>query len=381
LLALSLVACATGDVESRTETSEITALTAPLTGADFARPIDKAFLRGSNANLADVVFEKKWAASHESASKFFRAYPGGYHEDLAQVAPARVPGREDLCFGDAHPHNFGFLEVSGRTALAFNDLDDAGYCFVAVDAAHYFAELHLAFDDKVLEAEVLEQYVDTLKDASRAKTLRESLVPSLQSLRASRLAKARRGDRLLLEDGLVATPLSERAVIEVLFRNDPRFRSSTILDVATEPRYDGGSAGLRRYHVLVSRRSGQTILELKEAAQPGCDLGRHTRTLSFDERLDILESAFWGAPQRDDYFYVDLRSTRFLVFDRLAKKSIDLDELTKSDRMDVLEAQASLMALRHAVALQDVKKDDIRAWLSETSKLLAKRWATASGVH
>ncbi|HQY62674.1 MAG: DUF2252 family protein [Myxococcales bacterium] len=350
----------------------------PLEDRDFADDLDRRFIRAASANLDEAAFSKKWDASLESSVLFMRAYPAAYHADLLQIPTKRILGAEGLCFGDAHPDNFGFLNVGGATVFSFNDLDDAGYCPIAFDAARYFAVLRLYFDDKDLSAEVLEQYVDTVKDPLRAVWLTSSAAPDWAAVRASVLADWTRGDSLALGGELSALEGPEREAVLRVAGADPTLSTYRVLDLAAFARNAGGSGGLRRYWLLVEKGSGaatrRTILELKETATPGAAFGRHSKQLPIASRLTTLKSTFWGGSPNDDYFHVSLLGGRFLVRDRATKKSVKLDPKGGKATIDVLRAQASVMARHQSKYWRSVKKDDLRAWLHASSKTLAHRW-------
>jgi len=156
-------------------------------------------------------------------------------------------------------------------------------------------------------------------------------------------------------------------------------RHTRVLDVGAVAREAGGSGGLRRYWLLVEKGSGatkrRTILELKETTTPGAAFGRHSKELPVATRLATLKSTFWGGSSSGDYFYVTLSGARFLVRDRATKKSVKLDPKGGKATTDVLLAQASVMARLQAKYWRAVKKDDLRAWLHDSSKTLAHRWA------
>lgn len=360
---------------------------APLEDRDFAAPVTKTLLRETGPALSDAAFELKWSGAHANKLLFFRTWPGGYHKDMSQVAPSRIPGKEGLCFGDPHPDNFGFLQVGRSAEFLFNDLDDSGYCFVAVDAARYFSAVRLAFDNDDLTKLVLERYVDTLKDPSRAKALDHDRVPNIEREREDRLHDDVDNDEIVL-DPFVITPMTaaEIAAIKAVAASDPAFAGYRVLDMVRYRRDEGGSGGLTRYWVLVAGVNplvpSKTILELKEATTPAAERGRFTKTLPINQRLDVLKATLWHTSQMTDYSYVDLAvgsepSRRFLVRDRLAKKSLDLTRLSPTELRDTLEAQASMLALQHARSLESVTKDDVRTWIEGTSKTVARRWSNA----
>lgn len=368
---------AVDDFESDLTTFRATA--DALGDGDFGDALDRRFIRATNANLDEATFGKKWDASLASSVLFMRAYPAAYHADLLQIPTKRILGAEGLCFGDPHPDNFGFLRVGDATVFSFNDLDDAGYCPIAFDAARYFAVLRLYFDDKDLTAEVLEQYVDTVKDPLRAVWLKSSLAPDWAAVSASVLSEAARGDALALGGELSAVAGAERDAVLRVAATDPTLSTYRVLDVGAVAREAGGSGGLRRYWLLVEKGSGatkrRTILELKETTTPGAAFGRHSKELPVATRLATLKSTFWGGSSSGDYFYVTLSGARFLVRDRATKKSVKLDPKGGKATTDVLLAQASVMARLQAKYWRAVKKDDLRAWLHDSSKTLAHRWA------
>lgn len=352
---------------------------APLRSVDFNAAIDRAFLRATDANLSDDEFARKWAGSLASPLLFLRSYPGAFHRDLARVAADRFPGPQGLCFGDPHPDNFGYLRPADKTRYAFNDLDDSGPCPLAADAARYFTALRLAVEDRALIAAALEQYVDVVKDPGRAVDVPGSLAPDWDEVRSKGLDESVTGDRFdrAKNPALSAPTASERAAVLATSQSDPILSRFSVYDVAVLDRTVGGSGGLHRYWLLAQTRGVRTILELKQAATPGVEWGRHTETLPPDRRLAVLTAAFWGTTPAADNFYVRLGGARYLCRDRLLRKSLSPLDLGSKDQRRVLLAQASHMALLHGDAWKGTKKDDLRVWLSGTSQTLADRWRAA----
>lgn len=371
---LPVVACGAGGDDGASSEAAIVSKSAAVSDGDFDGTLDRSFIAATQPNLPADVFAAKWDASRESGVIFMRSYPGAYHADLARVDAKRILGEEGICFGDAHPDNFGFLRLDGETRFVFNDLDDAGICPVGVDAARYFAVLRLYFDDKDLTKEILEQYVDTVKDRGRAERIDKDLLPSWDSVASKELADATVGERFLLEGEVGAPSAAERAAVLALAKADAQLSRLAILDVASVGRTAGGSGGLRRFWLLADDGARRTILELKEAATPGVDMGRASRMLTFDERLATLKRELWATPSPSDYFYVSLSGVRYLVRDRLAKRSVKLLDLSNKDLRNVLRTQASVMASVHGAHWENVDKDRLRSWLDGTSKTLADRW-------
>lgn len=371
----------TSDVVPNGDESDLKA-TKPLTAKSFAKPLTKAALRASNDNLPDDLFATKWSATlTDSAVMFARAYPGAFHADLAQVDRATLPGKETLCFGDAHPDNFGFLRLGDDTRYLYNDLDDAGFCTASVDALRYFAIVRLYFGDDALTSELVEAYVDGLKDGAKREEIAGSLAPSWSKVREKGLEKAVADDRFITggDDGIAAPANAEAKAVRAAIAKVPALASAEIFDVATLDRTTGGSGGLARYWILLNPSPGgtgpkKTIYELKEMAKPGTERGRSSAVLDPKTRLAELKAELWETDTESDYLEVKLLGKRFLLRDRLAKKSVDLDELSPGDRRAVLAVQAGLLSARHEQAFEGVKKDDLRPWLLASSAVVAERW-------
>jgi len=345
-----------------------------LTGA-----LDRAALRATNPDIDDAAFDAKWSAAIADPFAFFRAFAAAYHADLAALDASRVPGGEALCVGDAHPENFGWMRIGDDDVFAVNDFDDAGYCPVAFDAVRYFVALSLAEDDDGLTQSAIERYVDTVKDGSRAVTIDHGLAPSWSKVRSKGLSNATDGDAFILGDatGLAAVTPEERDTLAAFVAGDARLDGAVVRDAAAFTKTDGGSAGLLRYWLLADPSGDATILELKAVVKPGVEWGRHTRTLSFEQRFATLKKAFWGKSAKKDTFGVDLFGRQFMLRDRLIRQSTKLGDLDDATLAQVVGVEASQLALAHAGALTSIKKDPLRAWLIGTTSTLASRWKTA----
>ncbi len=347
-----------------------------LRTSDFPGPLTRSFIRTTNAALSNPAFADKWDESHKNAAKFVRSFPPAFQADMATVPASRFPGQEGLCFGDAHFGNFGFLQLDGQTVFGYNDLDDPGYCrFVALDAARYFTVVLLTWEDKELLADLVETYVDVIKDPSRAVGIADEFTPDWRKRAAKELERETSDDRLTAANGRTAASSDEAAAVRAAFSQLPPLAALRVMDVAAVQRDSGGSSGLRRYLVLVQEPAGtRRVLELKEAVAPGTDYSKPQKIMSFDERIPVLKRAFWGVEAPSRYIYVKLGPSYFIVREPAASDKIDVEKLKKEMRLPVMQAQVSYMARIHAPALQGIKKDDLRLWLSGTSETLANRW-------
>lgn len=375
-----LVGCA--DVDLSTEESDATSARASLKDASFTQPLTKELVAGTHTLSADR-FDAKWRASiADGPLMFLRAYPAAFHLDLKQLPLERIPGEEGLCVGDAHPDNFGYLEIGtarGRSSIyAFNDLDDSGRCLVALDALRYFVAFRLYFDDDAKLEKSLDDYIGVAfaKGASSALDLAwkdaKGDAPNWSKVQAGELKKYVSGDafKSLSPDELQPVSSEEKAAVIKVLSRSPSPKGIQIFDVARRPRVGGGSGGLTRYWAYVALPDGaHTILELKETARPGVDFGHVSEPLSSDERLGVLKRELWGATIGDDYFPVQIGKTSFLVRDRARKES-------ENPNGKLRRAQARYLGALHHGHWADATKGEARDWLKNSSKVVAKRWVS-----
>jgi hypothetical protein len=344
---------------------------------DFDRDLDRALLEEVSHELdADALAVKLSEA--KDADQLLRSFASAYHADLGQLATDRIPGGESLCFGDAHPANFGLVRIDDQLRFVYNDLDDSGYCPAALDALHYFVALALTTDKDYVD-EAIEQYVDTLRDPARREKLSDSLEDEIERRDDDELGDYVRDGELDLGDGseLRDVTAEEWALLAQAAGASERLRDFTLVDAAALYREGGGSGGSRRYWLLVAAPSGKrSIYELKPAFTPGVDFGHQKTTLGWDERLPVLLDAFWHTDEGD--FFVDLDGRRYLARDKLGRRATKVDELTTSERHELYRVEVSLMAELHRDALDGIKKDSLRVWLSGSTETMVRRWKDAS---
>ena len=355
---------------------ELEALKLPsaLRASEFAAPLDRPAIRALQIWLDDASFEVKWQAMLGAPLDLLGGASSAFHADLAALPGKRLPGDEVLCHGDPKIDNFGWTRVDGAGVFSDNDFDDAGFCPVADDALHYLLATELAFGDADLDAAALEAYVDTVGDKDDATDIDPDDEPAWDAVRADGLAKATLGDRLVLGGEVQAATPGEQAAVQALVAADPRFPTA-VLDVARDVHTDGGSAGMRRFWVLIGgAAAARTILEIKELGIPGAEFARHSATLDGPDWFDVLQDFWWNATTAVDHFAVDLLGSRWLVRDRLTRTSVKPDRLSNKQLSRVVQAEASALALAHRAAWHKVKKDELRSWLRDSAATLVKRW-------
>ncbi len=348
-----------------------------LQADDFTSTLTKQSIRQLQTWVDDATFEVKWQAMLATPIDFFGSSVSAYWADLGSVPKKRFPGGEGLCHGDPKLDNLGWTLVDGAGVFSDNDFDDAGYCLVAVDGLRFLVATNLWFDDPSLTSAALDAYVATIDSKHNVVPVDPSTEPTWADLRTKGLAKATSGDRLTLGGEVQAATPMELSAVRVLAQHDVRF-PRVVLDVARDVRVDGGSAGLRRFWVLTEDVADvRTILELKELTTPGTEFGRHSATLDGPDRFDVLKDAWWNAADPDDHFVVNLLGARFLVRDRLTRANPKADKLSHAELKQMLEAEASVLALQHRAALDGVKTKKLLAWLGDSAATVTKRWRKA----
>jgi hypothetical protein len=373
VVAVTLAGCAQAGGDAATGELETLKLPSALKPKELTAPLDKPTIRALQTWLDDASFEVKWQTMLSAPLELMGGANSAFHADLAVLPAKRLPGDEVLCHGDPKIDNFGWTRVDGAGVFSDNDFDDAGFCPVADDALHYLLATDLAFDDADLDAAALEAYVDTVGDAGAATEVDPADEPAWDAVRSDGLAKATQGDRIVLGGEVQAATADEQAAVRALAAADPRF-PSTVLDVVRDVRTDGGSAGMRRFWALTEDAGDRTIIELKELGIPGTEFARHSATLDGPDRFDVLQDFWWDVTTASDHFGVDLLGSRWLVRDRLARTNVKPGKLSSKQLTRMVEAQASVMALRHRKAWHKVKKDDLRAWLRDSTATLVSRW-------
>lgn len=345
----------------------------PFAPLVFAQPLDKAHIRALQTWLDDTAFEIKWTDMVASPINFLGGADSAFHADL----PA-LPGGLVLCHGDAKLDNFGWLVADGAPQFSDIDFDDAGQCPAAADALHFLLSTDLFYADASLDAAALAAYIDTLRSPQNAVAIDPATAPDWATLRSDGVDQATHGDSLALGGEVVAATSDEASALRALAAADPRFPTS-VVDVARELRTTGGSAGLLRYWLLVEDATHpRTIFELKQLATPGTEFGAHDTTYDGPDRFDVLKPFWFGTPALGDDFEVTALGARFVVRDKFARQSPKADKLTASERLDMIAAEASLLAKKHANAWQGTDLDALATWLRDGATTLTARWRAAS---
>ncbi|UXR63385.1 DUF2252 domain-containing protein [Bdellovibrio bacteriovorus] len=325
--------------------------------------------RETYKHLSDAAFAEKLQGAQATDLMFFRSFVNTFYQDMSRnvVSPNLV-----LCLGDAHIENFGFMSFAGKTHYVFNDLDDSGVCPIEFDILRYFASVELAFPNASLLEKMALEYSEVLMGRKKAIHLEKSLIPNLQKKRDKILRKYIQAKIFKGSSDYSQMADSDKKTLLAEIKELPVFSGVGLLDAVEIHRATGGSAGLRRYWLLVQKDKEQDILELKEVARAGAAYGAWEQPAWSDsERMVRVKKYIWGQSP-DFYDVVSVRNRPFLVRSRV-KSSLDLDELSKKELEAMLRVQAGLLAEHHR---QFAKEGipGVEKWITMTTPLVVERY-------
>lgn len=340
-----------------------------------AKQLDEAYFRATCASLAKADFDEKWKrARKSSAYRFFRSFPHAWHLDLADLKRDRIPGGEVFALGDPHPSNFGFVTFEDGPRFVFDDLDDSGPGFAAIDACRYFAALGFLDLPRDLTQHLTKLYADITGDRDYRRRFPLDLAPDVTSAGREELLKWTDGSAFRFERAdLEPVEAWHRDSIFGALTREERALAFTAEAVARRFRKRGGSGGLSRFLVLGRERDGGTgLLELKELPIAATSWGRRLREP--DDRAERAMRTLWGAsPPRHRVSTVG--RVDYLLRSRLGRAAVEVEALSGSARARVLEAQVSIMAAAHRGAYARAELGALPAWLERSAKRLTERYA------
>lgn len=341
---------------------------------DAAIPLKK--FQDTYAHLSSEAFQLKLQGALSAGPlMFFRSYVNTYYSDLSDNnnSPNLV-----LCLGDAHPENFGFMGFRNDVRLVFNDLDDSGVCPIEYDIIRYFTAADLAFNDKALIKDLIQEYVSVVNRKKSPEGLPANSYPDLQKKRKKILAKNTDGKNFLSSDEILPVKSSLKKAILAEISKIPLLSSLRILDVAEVLRDTGGSGGLKRYWLLVEGANGQDILELKEMSKPGTWYGAWKQPQwTQAERVEQVKKYVWG-DSPDFYHGVPFQGKTFLVRSR-TRESVTLKDLSPKDLRQYLLIQAGLLATYHKTFIK-AEAPNLKDWIEKNLPGLKERYSNTYKV-
>jgi hypothetical protein len=348
------------------------------------KTFDKGDLRQATDAVNKKAFHQQLRAALKSPDHLLRSFPRQFWRSVKRVPAEELPGKVGFVLGDAGVENLGFVRAikHGRekTVFGLNDFDDPGRGPVALDADHLFAELRLRYPGKTrLIDKLIERYVEAVGDPKAVVDVDRRLAPEWEKVRAHELKKLTKGDAFNYKNNHDLAPESGevRQAIERALPESGRLSHLKILDVAAKARASGGSGGLPRRLLLVEAKGERSVLEMKEAGEPGVNELDLPGQLSMDQRLTKLKQVFWGTRDKGDWFYLTVGGKRFLLRDRMDMEGLDLAALSKKERRNVLAAMVGYVAEIHRSGWVGTSAQEMTDHLSKGSAELAKIYTKA----
>lgn len=346
-----------------TETS-LTEIQFPEEGIPYTK------FRETYSHLDDQSFNLKiQGALSTSPLLFFRSFVNTYYADISEfnTSPNLV-----LCLGDTHPENFGFIQFTSHVRFVYNDLDDSGVCPLEYEILRYFTSATLAFNDDALIKSLLEEYVAVVNRKKEPDVISEKLVPDLNKKRKKLLNQyTDLKSKLTGKDLIIIAPETKKILLQEL-KKAPSFKTIAILDIAEVPRDTGGSAGLKRYLILLSNPTGLELIELKELSKSGTSYGAWTQpNWSQEERIEKAKQYIWKETL-EHYHVVQLQGKEFLTRSKV-KDSVDIEDLSAKDLRSYLLVQAGWLANYHRTFVQ-TEVPGLMEWVQRNLPVLVKRY-------
>ena len=346
-----------------------------------AASMNKEYFKKDYQHLSDEMFDAKWKSSLKTPLKFLRSYVKTWYREVATLEDRGPIG---YCLGDAHPENFGFVWF-GRKEIkyVFNDLDDPGLCPIASDALRYFTTLDLSQSDPDLFKTLLAMYGRVLNGAEESSSLPQRLFPSWETLNKGNAKYIKEGRFVFGKKIKPITEQEKKQVAKAL--KGKLYRKFKILDFASRTKKSGGSAGLKRYWVLVHKersfslknlkRSYVDIMELKPLITPATFNDEWSKPLK-DDFVKVSSREIYGKSEPTHFDSVAFAGTRYQLRSR-TKGDLELDEYNKYEQYDILKAQVSLIAKHHAKYLNKNEKQEILKWINISLPVMVKRYTKA----
>lgn len=354
----------------------------PIRESDLrpSKTLTKSFFRAVNPHLEASEFEDKWRAALESPLRFMRSFPQAWHVDLLDVPPIKVPGGRCFCFGDAHPENFGFITFTDGPRYVFNDLDDAGPGFAALDALRYFTTLEIFLAGAKVMGGLMELYEDILQGKEPPRELPAAMVPDIAASDARELERWTSGEAFRFDEPKVGLSRVDAGTSQHLVEAVTQLASNArlrVLEIARREREGGGSGGLDRYLLLARDEASEALhlLEFKETTHAATSWSNFLH--EEEERLERAKASIWRGLTAPYHVEVRMGRNVYLLRNRLGRASFDLETLGKRDLRTLLEVQVSILARQHAESFADLDLRKLDDWLKASLDVTVKRWSKA----
>ncbi len=278
-----------------------------------------------------------------------------------------VPG---WCVGDAHAENFGVLiQDNGSSLFSMNDIDDSGPCPIVLDIFRLMVSSRL-YDNNIKLNKILEAYLEGVQGTKRDLPLAiQNMIQKSQKKGIAPSNKKISGNKLVRDSEM--SEVSSEVVTLIKQALHAYMNSSTdLLDVVATSKAGGGSGGLLRYEVLLSKNGVLLHLELKEEITPSIypvEIGPAPDTTT---RILTMLHLDQGEKLSKYYNVIQVDNKTLLVRPRFAGNiGISLNEQSNSENKEIINYEAYQLGLIHSRSI-----NNISSWVSLLQNVKSKDW-------
>lgn len=287
-----------------------------------------------------------------------------------------------LCMGDAHLENFGFLFQTAKVSIfAPNDVDDFDRCPLVMDLMRLLVSVELA-DQSMGFKKITDAYLLGLTGG------RFEPGPFIRSLHTRSFQQADavnerliRADRFIRRKGLVDLDARELQdvsdIVSDLNQKITGGRIHILLDVVKTKKTSGGSAGLSRYHLLLSRGKRLIHLELKEMVDSATSVVFGSAYKSNADRIKAAIDVTLGKVRSPYYGVYQVGRSTFLMRPKFrGNVGVEFQIRQKKVNKSTIQYEAYSLGRLHALSLRKttnyssvLKSTTKEAWKLEASTL------------
>ena len=306
----------------------------------------------------------------ETFSQFIRSHPEkffAFYDGFIQSHPRMQPVArvEGWISGDSHPGQWTFVPNKERYIYTLADFDMAGKGPLVVDFMQYALNVKAIIvqspssNKNVRIKEMLSAYYRGLRGLQVEAPLwiKEILDKSPEGFiekeqRYYRKKLSKKELKLELGNGFIKVAPTERNTIVKTLEGNPFFSNYEIRDVIQKNIDRGGSAGQKRYWVLVTDRNNAAsvkIFELKEK--------QYGILPEADQSSDNMYRYYWDNETHPDYFMLQINGIEFDVRPKkVAFRAADVPYRLRTGKdwvnlEDKVQYDLYLMGLKHASQL------------------------------
>ena len=326
--------------------------------------------------------------------QLWRSFPPYFYDLLNRNPSILDTSRSGMCAGDAHAENFGFIHVTnakGETPVfTINDMDDMTKCNLDADLLRLIISHQMA-GTKLTTEQILKSYSQGLSGAQKCE----------EPAYIKKLRKNASPGKALKEDYLSGCPEDETLVtgeeaerlknfhLEECQENDliSSVAKETFAFACTQTKMDGGSAGEKRYTVVLSTKIqgsdtpvNTSAYELKPLVRSASDAAANLGAPRDDaRRLANFEKAVLHNLGENGSTHYQPKTFDGKLYQKRphweGNKGVKLKKIAPEQLDEVLSFETCILGNFHARTLAPEKKSlsfDAKVWEKRASEVTEK---------